>query len=172
MDADGVVSYYCTPCGSRALRYVVTHVRSPQHRAALAHLNAARSSQANPNVQQHHISNEPPFVAPQHDHEPFQSFPMDLDQELSPQYHSNISDQQDIIELVSNTGRAFGGESEESDVEEIGFNSNAFFLEYLVQLVRQDEFLPGDTNNPGQQMFGRDSEWYPFKNAEVCLKKS
>lgn len=78
-------------------------------------------------------------------------------------------DYQDINELITTTsGRAFGGDSDESDVEKIDFNPVGYFLDLMVHEMRNEKYLPGDSPKVNQVNVTQEAEWYPFKNEDVC----
>ena len=63
----------------------------------------------------------------------------------------------------------FGGDSDESEVDEIDFNPVAYFIDLMVLQMSNEECLPGDNSNSVQEMVTQDSHWYPFRNEDVCI---
>jgi len=94
---------------------------------------------------------------------------MDLDREPSiGNSTSNLVHEEEAL-IVMNSTNAFGGDSDDSDVEQIQFNPKSYFLELIAHHLNQEESLPGDNPKNFKDTAKRGDEWFPFKAKEVCF---
>ena len=94
---------------------------------------------------------------------------MDLDREPSiGNSTSNLEHEEEAL-IVLNSTNAFGGDSDDSDVEQIQFNPKSYFLELIAHHLNQEESLPGDNPKNFKDTAKRGDEWFPFKAKEVCF---
>lgn len=169
LDAYGAVTYYCIPCRTRGMKYLTSHLNSPQHRTFLTQCLPQQSQPHirdvpwQPMMPLHQSSN---YMEDQQYHDQDVQMFM-IEQGMRQSINAEVEDKGEG-EIILMARGAFAGNSDDSDEEVIQFNQNTNLIHLISQELFPDETLPHDTSEQVDVLVTRNSEWFPFKTKEVC----
>ena len=166
VDANGEVRYYCILFRSRPMRYVASHVNSPQHQAAVSQINTHLPTTNDTIIQVQPIHlNETPMTY----HDSYHQDDVHMFSEDHAERHDTTNDLEDQKEtdLIPASRGAFAGDSDDSKVEEIKFNPNFNISMMIAQQLFSGENLPGDVQHQSVEPVSPDGTWFPFRSEEV-----